>query len=160
MNPAQQVVGELLAMELAQLESFAQLLEREQAVLQAAQADQLPAISSAKEAAAAELGKLMQRRESALAILGHGAGRAGMSAWLAGLPPDQQAGHAVRWQSLLDAAERCRATHSINGKLIAIQLAHTQQALNALMTAGGQSITYGPDGQQRLGGSGRSLGTA
>lgn len=160
MSPAQCAVSELLTAELAQLEAFALLLEDEQQVLQAGQADRLPTISAAKEAAANDLAGLLKRRESALAVLGHAPGREGMRAWIATLPEDQRVAAAVRWQRLLEVAEACRDTHAVNGKLIAVQLAHTQQALNALMTAGGQAITYGPDGQQRVGGSGRSLGSA
>jgi flagella synthesis protein FlgN len=152
-------IAELLAVELSHLQSFATVLAEEQAELQAGKAESLNRITAEKSQLAAVLASALAERESALASAGHGPGRAGMEAWLAQAPDSIRRQASANWSSLLALAERCRADHEINGKLIAIQLAHTQQALAALMNAGGQTLTYGPDGQQRIGG-GRSLGSA
>lgn len=56
-------------------------------------------------------------------------------------------------------AAEARALNEANGKLIALRMQHNQQALTSLMAAADRSVTYGPDGQQRVG-SGRSLGKA
>lgn len=155
------LVADLLAAEWAALRQFRDLLAREQAILQQNQADELPAITQEKAAAAAELATLLQRREQALVAAGCGTGRAGMDAWIGRLAADRRPAQAARWADLLALTRTCRDEHALNGKLIASQLARTQQALSALMLAGGQPLTYGPDGQQHVGlGGGRSLGSA
>ncbi len=154
-------VGELLAAEWAALKQFRDLLVREQAILQQNQADLLPAMSQEKAALASQLGDLLQRRERALATAGCGSGRQGMESWMARLPAGQRQAQETRWNELLLLTRTCRDEHALNGKLIALQLARTQQALSALMLAGGQALTYGPDGQQHVGlGGGRTLGSA
>jgi flagellar biosynthesis/type III secretory pathway chaperone len=56
-------------------------------------------------------------------------------------------------------AEKARALNQTNGKLIATRLASNQQALATLMAAANQAALYGPDGQARPLGGGRSLGS-
>ncbi|MDP2808775.1 MAG: flagellar export chaperone FlgN [Rhodocyclaceae bacterium] len=58
-----------------------------------------------------------------------------------------------------ELAAEARSLNETNGKLIALRMQHNQQALAVLMAAADQAITYGPDGQQRGGGGGRSLGS-
>lgn len=69
-------------------------------------------------------------------------------------------GNAKRdWQTLLSLAEKASALNRTNGKLIATRLAHNQQALSTLLAAANQAALYGPDGQARPVGGGRSLGS-
>jgi flagellar biosynthesis/type III secretory pathway chaperone len=85
-----------------------------------------------------------------------------MASWLDSLGAPTKQSFAASWGQLLTLAETCQREHALNGKLIAMQLVQTQQALTALTAASGQTLTYGPDGQQsqhRLG-SGRNLGSA
>lgn len=155
------VVAGLLAEELAALRRFRALLSREQDILKANEADALPALSTDKQSVAEELAVLLRRREQALAGAGFESGRSGMLAWLARQSPTVRVPADAQWQELLALLAECRTEHEINGKLIAMQLARTQQALSALMIAGGKPLTYGPDGQQHIGlGTGRTLGSA
>lgn len=127
-------------------------------LLQNGDAEGLPSLTERKSALAARLGELLRDREQALTSTGFKPGREGMEAWLVSQPAAAPA-HA-EWQHLLKLAEETRREHDINGKLIAMHLQHNQQALAVLMSAGGRPLTYGPDGQQRGGGGGRTLGSA
>jgi flagella synthesis protein FlgN len=80
-----------------------------------------------------------------------------MEAWLA--TPAGTAGRES-WTKLLILATEARELNQINGQLIALHMQNNQQALAVLMAAANQAMTYGPDGQQRGSGSGRSLGSA
>ena len=153
-------IGQLLTLELAELDRFRSLLAEEQALLQNGDAEHLPQLIEKKSALAARLGSLLHEREQALTILGFNGGRDGMESWLATQPPRISTSAREEWQHLLALANAVRNEHEINGKLIALRLQHNQQALAALMSAGVQTLTYGPDGQQRLGTSGRTLGSA
>ncbi len=147
--------------ELAELTRFRALLAQESAVLQSTDIDRLPELTSGKAAAAAGLGSLLKAREATLLAMGHGTGRTGMEAWLATLPEAVRKENAEHWARLLLLGEECRSEHELNGKLIALRMAQNQKAMTALLSAGGQPLTYGPDGQQRIGtGGGRTLGSA
>ena len=146
----------LLARELQVLESFVVLLQREQELLASGATELLTALSAEKSGTTRELSNLAAARDGELARLGHLQGRAGMDAWATGADSNGR----DNWLRLLDLAARARALNEANGKLIALQLQHNQQALNVLMAAVDQAVTYGPDGQQKPSGGGRSLGSA
>jgi flagellar biosynthesis protein FlgN len=157
-SPTDILIGQTLVEELAALERFHSLLLQEQEVLTHAHADKLPPLVEQKSALAGRLGQFLAERERSLTASGFPTGREGMDAWLAVQPEKQRLSEI--WARLLHLAEEARRQQALNGKLIAIQLQHTQQALAALMSAGGHPLTYGPDGQQRVGGGGRTLGSA
>lgn len=155
-------IQQLLSDELVTLREFAAVLGKEQHALTQSDADQLPDISQSKSELANTLGAVMREREAALASLGFGSGKVGMNRWLTTLDGPLKIQCEARWTELLALAETCQREHALNGRLIALQLAQTQQALNALTAASGITMTYGPDGQQsqRGIGSGRNLGSA
>jgi flagellar biosynthesis/type III secretory pathway chaperone len=155
-------IQQLLVEELVALREFVAVLAKEQLTLKTGAADQLPEISQNKSELANTLSTILRQRESALATLGFGSGKIGMASWLDSLGAPTKQSFAASWGQLLTLAETCQREHALNGKLIAMQLVQTQQALTALTAASGQTLTYGPDGQQsqhRLG-SGRNLGSA
>ena len=152
-------IRQCLADELAALEQFHGLLLSEQSVLQSGDADKLLPISDKKSALAERLGTLLKARELALTQAGFTGNREGMERWIT-MTPTQPDSLGKQWARLLELATTARTQQDVNGKLIAIQMQHTQQALAALMSASGRPLTYGPDGQQRLGGGGRALGSA
>jgi flagellar biosynthesis protein FlgN len=150
-------VAGLLSQELVALQSFIELLRREQELLASGATDGLTNLAAAKSAAALELGRLAAARDAELARCHLPTGRAGMDAWTltnAGVPSQSN------WDQLLRFAAEARALNEANGKMIALQLQHNQQALSVLMAAADQTSTYGPDGQPRAGTGGRSLGSA
>jgi flagella synthesis protein FlgN len=150
-------LAKLLSEELAILRNFVDLLGREQDLLAKGAAEPLTALASEKSVMATALAQLAAAREAELGRLGLPCGRAGMDAWLdaTGAATDQ-----VDWQRLLILAAKARALNETNGKLIGLHLNNNQQALNVLMGAVDRAVTYGPDGQQKTGSGGRSLGSA
>ena len=64
---------------------------------------------------------------------------------------------SATWQTLIDTAAQAQALNRENGVLIETRLQHNQRLLSAL-AAGVQPSLYGPDGQTRIGGTGRNLG--
>ena len=157
-SPQDSLIRRRLAEELGDLRRFFSLLEAERDILTRGEADKLPPLVEQKSTLATRLSALLAEREQALANAGFPAGREGTEAWLSKLPPADPA--REQWAQLLALAEEARRQQETNGKLIAIQLQNTQQALAALMSASGRPLTYGPDGQQRVGGGGRRLGSA
>lgn len=157
-SPADVLIGQRLAEELGELQQFCKVLDTERGALEKGQADKLPALVQETSRLATRLGQLLSEREQALTQAGFESGRSGMETWLAQRRHDAKAQNT--WKQLLDLAEEARRLQALNGKLIAVQLQHTQQALAALMSASGRPITYGPDGQQKVGGGGRALGSA
>ena len=161
MSDSGTALAQILRQELAELGQFRELLARESALLQSTDIEALPEITSAKAVLASRLGELLQRREALLARLGLGSGQSGMQAWLATRADAEQKLDGERWTRLLQLGDECRREHALNGQLIALRMAQNQKALTALLSAAGQPLTYGPDGQQRIGpGSGRTLGSA
>lgn len=151
------VLAALIDEEFREVQSFAALLRQEQELLvKTDAADALLPLVDRKTQSTARLKALADRREQCLRAAGLPAGRAGMEAWQAAAP----AAACKRWQELLATAAEVRALNETNGRLIGIHWKHNQAALTALMSAADRAMTYGPDGQQRGGGGGRSFGSA
>ena len=156
-GPASPPLQHLLAEEAAQLRSFLVLLEQEQQALVGGDVERLLPLATEKNALCARLAQLGEARGKALLAAGLAAERQGMEAWLG---RHAELGGARRdWQELLVLAEKAGALNQTNGKLIATRLAHNQQALSTLMAAADKAALYGPDGQARPLGGGRSLGS-
>lgn len=153
----QNALAGLLARELQTLRDFLTLLGREQTLLSQGTADPLPSLAAEKSAMASKLAHFAVARDTELGRLGLPTGRPGMDAWAsspAGI------GHQADWNHLLALAAEARSVNETNGKLIGMHLQHNQQAMRVLMAAVDQAVTYGPDGQQKSGTGGRSLGSA
>lgn len=161
MHPDSAQLALKLRAELSQLQEFRELLARESVILQAGKVDELPPITERKGVLANQLGQMLQDREALLTKMDFGAGITGMTAWLASLPANLRDENSKCWDKLLKLVSDCRREHDLNGKLINLLMAENQKALTVLLSAGGQPLTYGPDGQQRIGpGAGRTLGSA
>lgn len=150
-------IGGLLDREFRALQSFVTLLRNEQTLLEQGSTDSLAALAEQKLQAATELSDFSASRDSKLIHSGLQPGRSGMEAWTA---TAAGAGYRQQWRHLLELTAEARTLNETNGKLISIRLQNNQQALSILMAAADQAVTYGPDGQQRTGGGGRSLGSA
>lgn len=150
-------LADLLAQELGLLHSFVTLLRHEQVMLVDAEPDALGELAREKTDLSAQLASRAAAREEELARRGLPGGRQGMDDWIRSADGSTS---RRRWQQLLELAAEARLLNETNGKLIALHLQHNQQALNTLLTAVDQAATYGPDGQQLTGASGRSLGSA
>lgn len=150
-------IADLLSRELAALESLLDFLRQEQALLVAGSSDGLTALAEKKSVAVLELGNLAAARDRALERLHLPTGRAGMDAWTLS---STGAASRTHWNRLLQLTAEARALNEANGQAIAVHMQHNKQALAVLMAAADKTATYGPDGQPRPAGSGRSLGSA
>lgn len=156
-NPASARLADALARELQAVQAFIALLRHEQTQLASGDTASLTALAAEKTTVAEELRRLADTREESLAALALPAGRAGMEQWIVSTE-----GSAYRnpWQKLLELAVQARMLNDTNGRLINLHLRHNQEALRVLTAASAELATYGPDGQQKIAGGGRSLGSA
>jgi flagella synthesis protein FlgN len=143
-----------LAGEQQLLDALVDLLKQEQALLVAANADALAALTPQKSKQVQELAALSAERHRLLGAAGFAAAEAGMGPWLdAHGDPDARAA----WERVLELTRAAKELNRLNGVLINKQLAHNQQVLAALQPAGAPAAAvYGPGGQA-LGGT-RSKG--
>jgi flagella synthesis protein FlgN len=122
------------------------LLEQEQAALRAADAMKLPPLAAAKQQRIVLLQQFADERAVTLREAGHGSGPAAMNGWLAAHEtPDAQ---RRSWAALQQLARNARQINRLNGRLIAQQRRHFEQALHALTGAAG-AVLYGADGMPR-----------
>ncbi|HMM54940.1 MAG TPA: flagellar protein FlgN [Candidatus Desulfobacillus sp.] len=156
-NERPPTIGQLLGEEVAQLRGFLVLLGREERALIDGEVDCLPPIVDEKNALFAQLARLGESRGETLAAAGFAHGRQGMEAWLERHPDKADARRD--WLELLALADKANGLNRSNGELIAMRLTGNQQALATLMTAANQGSLYGPDGQAKPLGGGRSLGS-
>ena len=150
-------LASLLAEEVRTVEEFVAVLKQEEVALVTADLEPLLILAGRKGEFTAKLNALVERREAILKSGGLPPGREGMSRIAA---TDKSGQSGKLWTQLLSLATQARDQNEINGKLIALHFQHNQRALNTLMEAAGIAMTYGADGQQRSGGSGRLLGSA
>ena len=129
------------------MQTFLQLLEREQAALVAGDHDHLLAFTEQKAAQILELRRLSDGRSRLLAAHGLRADKDGMSAWI-----EHHADPEARriWDEIKSLGAQVRAINEINGALVAARLKHNQTAITALQAAARSSGVYGPDGGTRL----------
>jgi flagellar biosynthesis/type III secretory pathway chaperone len=149
-------ITELLASEISFLQRFCALLDEERKALTGAKAEDLPRIAEEKSTLATRLSALESSRDSLLKKSNSDSGRTGMDAWLKTCA--NPTADRAQWNRLLDLAAKARSENETNGRLINLLLKQNQDALAVLLSSGGGSI-YGPDGQQRSLGGGRSFGS-
>ncbi|MDX5363623.1 MAG: flagellar protein FlgN [Pseudazoarcus pumilus] len=141
--------------ELASLEQFRELLQREQALLIDGDTDGLMSLTPKKSA----LHQQLQRQHDALAMLlgQHGItpSAEAIQQLCAGLPDV-----LARWDSILDLGAEVKALNEINGKLITERMQNNQAALSVLLSAADQPSLYDAGGSARPSGRGRHLGSA
>lgn len=141
-----------LAGEQQLLASLVELLQQEQQLLVAADADALAALTPQKSKQVQELAALSAERHRALGAAGFEAAEAGMAPWL-DAHGDREARAA--WERMLELTRQAKELNRLNGTLINKQLAHNQQVLAALRPdAAPAAAVYGPGGQPL--GAGRS----
>jgi flagella synthesis protein FlgN len=155
-DPRARFVADLHA-EAAAFADFFELLRTEQAALAERDIDALLQIGPSKAERIAALNDLARRRTAYLTGQSFSPDRDGMARWLLGQGGSDAGALSAAWQRLLDTAARAQALNRENGVLIETRLQHNQQLLSAL-ASGAQPSLYGPDGQTRMGGTGRNLG--
>jgi flagella synthesis protein FlgN len=156
-RPASPLQG-LLDEEIAVLSEFLKILKQEEAALVAGDADGLVPVAQTKNQLAERLALIAERRTVLLDTAGLPQSRAGIETLIGRQPGAKDV--QQRWATLLEQAREVKQRNELNGRLIAEKLSHNQQALQALSAAAERTALYGPDGQTRIGGGGRSFGRA
>lgn len=136
--------AETLGDEAAVWRDLISLLQQEQAALRTADAMKLPPIAAAKRQRIALLQQFEHEREAGLRAAGYGAGPAAMNGWL--VAHESSAAQRRSWDELRRLAGDARQINRLNGRLIAQQRRHFEQALHALAGAAGAAALYGADG--------------
>ena len=155
-DPRSRFIADLQA-EAAAFAGFFELLRTEQAALAARDIEALLQIGPAKSERIRVLNDLAHRRGAYLTGQAFSADRSGMAQWLIVHGGAEQVSLSATWQQLVDTAAQAQALNRENGVMIETRLQHNQRLLSAL-AAGVQPSLYGPDGQTRIGGTGRNLG--
>jgi flagellar biosynthesis/type III secretory pathway chaperone len=152
-----QPVERLVTEEARAMRAFVCLLEDEREALRSGTDEQLLRIASSKNRCCDSLQELGADRTAAIAAQACGTGREELSVWLAQFPP----GSALRsiWSELIALTSRAQALNEENGVLIRARALHNRRALAILMDRVEPAGVYGPDGQARIGGIRRDLGT-
>jgi flagellar biosynthesis protein FlgN len=134
-----------LASERQLLATLTELLQEEQRVLVAADADSVATITPRKIQLVQQLAAQAAIRHRALGAAGFESAEAGMEPWLAA---QNSTDVRAEWEQLLDATREAKELNRINGMLINKQLAYNQQKLAELGTdaPGGNAAVYGPGG--------------
>jgi flagella synthesis protein FlgN len=155
LQPELQRLVALLDDEAIVLRGFVALLEREQALLIAGDADALLALSRDKT----ERYHRLQRLHSDRALLLGRMRRPDTDAAICELCEPLPAARA-RWDEIHELARDARTRNTLNGKLIAERMQHNQAALSVLLDAARQPQLYDAGGMARPTAGGRRLGSA
>lgn len=150
-----QHIARLIDTEAEEFRAFVSLLEREEALVVAGDADPLLALSHEKTLRCHRLQRIHDERTQLLARLRRPNTDASIRELLAALP-----GALARWDEVAGLARSARTRNSLNGKLIAGRMQHNQAALSVLLNTAGQAPLYDAGGVARPAGGGRHLGSA
>ena len=120
------------------------LLKQEQLHLVSADIDSLIDITAQKTTLVAKMAALASSRHHALGAAGFAAQETGMQTWITDRGNSADAG---LWQQVLGLTRDAKEINRINGMLINKQMAHNQNALNALRPPAQAGDVYGLNGQ-------------
>ncbi len=120
------------------------LLKNEQLHLVSNDIASLTEVTAQKTALVGKMAALASSRHHALGTAGFAAQETGMQAWMT---ERGSSADASLWQQVLDLTREAKEINRVNGMLINKQMAHTQNALNALRPNTQGLDVYGPNGQ-------------
>jgi flagellar biosynthesis protein FlgN len=150
LSPAHTGMPQGLARECQVLGAFIDLLQREQRALIACDSSQLVEFAAQKSALAKELHGLEQQRASLLQAENLPTSAEGMRVWIAKqAKSDPDRNQSAAWKDLQLNAARARSLNEINGKLIAAQLNHYKNQIDALHSAAFSQQVYDASGATR-----------
>ena len=152
-TPETTALQQTLVAEAEAVQQFAELLKLEQTSLSSGNTDELPAFAEQKVKLAVHLNTLSAQRNAALATQGLDADRAGVEAWCAKHPNENEV--VAAWSRILLVAGEARELNRLNGELIQIRMQYNARALEALQGGKNSLALYGPDGQSTTSGKTR-----
>lgn len=133
---------------LSAAKTLAEILEQETRALRERDAEQITALSEAKQ-------QINQGLETAVRALHAFTQTDDLGAFFANAQPEQ----AALWQTILSLTKQCRDTNDVNGALIQGALRQTNDALGLLLGERGDA-TYDPRGGSQTPLGTRSYGKA
>ena len=154
-QPELQRLAGLIDSEAALLRAFVALLEREEALLIAGEADALFALTDEKTDRYRRLQRLHEDRALLLGRMARPATEASIRELCASLPDT-----LAYWDEIRELAREAQRRNALNGKLVAERMRHNQAALAVLLTAADRPQLYDAGGMARTTGAGRHLGSA
>jgi flagellar biosynthesis/type III secretory pathway chaperone len=153
-------VADVLRAEIAAFEQLCRVLDEEHTALVEADADRLLSLSEEKARVVEHLRDLAQDRSRimhGLSLDPHAPDFSSRSARLSGTDAKSL---ATLWNALLAVAGKARDRNHDNGELLAARMTHNRAALETLNSAARRHSVYGPDGQNVIQPSNRTLGQA
>ncbi|NMG77564.1 flagellar export chaperone FlgN [Aromatoleum diolicum] len=155
LQPELQRLVQLIDSEAILLRSFLALLEREEALLIAGDADGLLALSKEKTERYHQLQRIHDDRALLLGRLRRPNTAASIHELCQPLPDTR-----ARWDEILNLAREAQTRNTLNGKLITERMQNNQAALSVLLNAAQQPQLYDSAGMARPTSGGRHLGSA
>ena len=125
---------------------FLDALRKEQAALVDGDADSLKPISEIKLRLVAQLNAAEAGRASLIPLASE---KTGMMRWFSEHPEENNA--RALWLKIISLARVARQMHKMNGELLALHLAKTNEALSILIQRQKDVALYGSDGQSSTG---------
>lgn len=147
-------LARLVQDERAGMQTFLELLKREESLLIAGQIDALSTVAEEKTQLYRSLQRLSDERTMMFARVGAKVSNENIRIVLAQAPDALAA-----WEEVVALAEEAKERNRVNGQLIVERLQNNQQALTTLLAAAEHPQIYGPDGQSRPTASSRHLGS-
>lgn len=156
------LLSQALTAELAELDLFVAVLEREQAALIANDLADLLELAKQKAERAQTLEMLARERKRLLELNGATIDDNAPHDLIAvtRLPPAELPGLAAQWRDLLQKARHASALNQTNGQLINTRQQQNQQMMAMFQNERTGNLSYDAYGQPRLNSSGHSLGKA
>ena len=144
--------------ERAGIQALVDVLTEERNALREGQLDRLAQFAPRKRELLLHIAHLGEQRNRLLERSGVSADRRGMETWLT--MHDAAGTVKADWQALLKLTQTAHDLNRENGLFIDAGMRANQQALQALMSAGSTSSTYGPGGRSTSPLASRTLASA
>ena len=155
-NSAQLTAG--IRSERAGIQALVEVLTEERNVLARAETDPLAGLASRKRELLLNIAHLGEQRNRLLERSGVTADRRGMDIWLRA--HDQDGTARAEWRALVELTQSAHRLNQENGAFIEAGMRANNEALQALMSAGATSHTYGPGGRSMSQIASRALASA
>jgi len=153
-------LADALRAEISGFEQLCRVLDEEHAALVEADADCLVTLSEEKARVVERLRDLAHDRTRVMHDLSLDPHAPDFASRSVGSSGSDAKALATLWNALLDVAGKARDRNRGNGELLAVRMTHNRVALETLSAAARRHSVYGPDGQNIIQPSNRTLGQA
>ena len=138
------MLGDIFSKEINELNSFIDILKKEEQALVEGKIEEIDFYSSDKLRLIEVLTQLGNQRDGCLKEQNINLDEDSINNWLKRQSSEQL---LCMWRNLLDLAKTARQLNHSNGLIITSRLQHHQRTLAALQSAAGNVSCYGPKGQ-------------